>query len=541
MDAVEICQDGIPIPGHAAETTLCEMHDTMDVKVHPNMEKKKKKKRKASEAGGRNFTDWYESTGELLGEGAFGHVTTYHHNRTNKEFAVKMILKTKERSRMKVLKEIEILIQCRGHPNIIYLCEFFEDSDRIFMIFEKLDGGTLLHNIWRRGLLREHDVSEVVKNIADGLFFLHQKGIAHRDLKPDNILCVHSDQLVPIKLIDFDLASSFMLDGNGSDVVTTPRLRSPVGSVDYMAPEVVGVWQDKGWSYDKRCDLWSLGVILYVLLCGYTPFQEHSCGQNCGWNRGLKCDACQNALFECIRHGDYSFPEHEWGKISDKAKDLVACLLVTNPCSRFSASDVLDHPWIKNSDQDCDQVLLSTTKQNSIQQLSACVDSVNEINRLVRLQLECESRTASVPATDLTCQLEVTISSRQQLADQHNYREAGLTDGDQDNDVCRNSDHSDEDTEDNGRGWASDYDDDDMVFQLSDIDDDDRRGTNGWADDTIQDISSSAWNGSFTQRLGDAVPPSFDDDSGNGYSCGSGSPCRPDSQLLTSVPSLPTV
>ena len=179
--------------------------------------------------------------------------------------------------------------------------------------------------------------------------------------------------------------------------------------------------------------------------------------------------------------------------------------------------------------------------RNSIQQLSACVDSVNEINRLVRLQLECESRTASVPATDLTCQLEVTISSRQQLADQHNYREAGLTDGDQDNDVCRNSDHSDEDTEDNGRGWASDYDDDDMVFQLSDIDDDDRRGTNGWADDTIQDISSSAWNGSFTQRLGDAVPPSFDDDSGNGYSCGSGSPCRPDSQLLTSVPSLPTV
>ena len=71
----------------------------------------------------------------------------------------------------------------------------------------------------------------------------------------------------------------------------------------------------------------------------------------------------QNALFECIRHGDYSFPEHEWGKISDKAKDLVACLLVTNPCSRFSASDVLDHPWIKNSALECNQVLLSTTKQ----------------------------------------------------------------------------------------------------------------------------------------------------------------------------------
>jgi len=76
------------------------------------------------------------------------------------------------------------------------------------------------------------------------------------------------------------------------------------------------------------------------------------------------CVICvQNALFECIRHGDYSFPEHEWGKISDKAKDLVACLLVTNPCSRFSASDVLDHPWIKNSVQECEQVLLSITKR----------------------------------------------------------------------------------------------------------------------------------------------------------------------------------
>jgi len=166
--------------------------------------------------------------------------------------------------------------------------------------------------------------------------------------------------------------------------------------------------------------------------------------------------------------------------------------------------------------------------RNSVQQLSACVDSVNEINRLVRLQLECESRTASVPAADLSCQLEVTISTQQDPAGQHSSRGAKLTDGDQDNDVCSHSDHSDEDMEDNGRLWASDFDDDDMVFQLSDIDDDDGRGVNNWADDTLQAGNSSAWSGSFTQRRGDAVPPSFDDDSGNGYSCDSGSPCRPD-------------
>jgi len=177
--------------------------------------------------------------------------------------------------------------------------------------------------------------------------------------------------------------------------------------------------------------------------------------------------------------------------------------------------------------------------RNSIQQLSACVDSVNEINRLVRLQLECESRTTSVPAADLSCQLEVTASSQKGLADQHSSVDVKLTNGDHHSNVCRSTDHSDEDTEDNGRWWASDYDDDDdMVFQLSDIDDDEGRGTSGWADNTVQAVNSSAWNGSFVQRLGDAVPPSFDDDSGNGYSCDSGSPCHPD--LLSTVPSLPT-
>jgi len=170
--------------------------------------------------------------------------------------------------------------------------------------------------------------------------------------------------------------------------------------------------------------------------------------------------------------------------------------------------------------------------RNSIQQLSACVDSVNEINRLVRLQLECESRTASVPAADLRRQLEDTISAPQDLSDQRSSREPILTNP---NDhVEHQSEHSDE--EENGRWWASDYDDDDdMVFQLSDIDDD-HGGTKNWADDTIQDITTSSWNAGFTaQRIGDTVPPAFDDDSGNGYSCDSSSPCLP-----PIIPSLPT-
>jgi len=141
-----------------------------------------------------------------------------------------------------------------------------------------------------------------------------------------------------------------------------------------------------------------------------------------------------------------------------------------------------------------------------------------------------------VHASDLSYQLEATTSAQQDVTNHLSSRETRVTNGDYDSNICRS--YSDEDTEDNSRWWASDYDDDDMVFQLSDIDDDDNhRGTHSWADETIQAVSSSVWNGSFSHRVGDAVPPNFDDDSGNGYSCESTSPCH----LLNNVPSLPAV
>lgn len=150
----------------------------------------------------------------------------------------------------------------------------------------------------------------------------------------------------------------------------------------------------------------------------------------------------------------------------------------------------------------------------------------------MRLQLECESRTASIPAADLSSHLDVTVSLQRDFAYRRSSGEAKLNDSDNND---HRFEHSDEDTE--GHWWASD-DDDDMVFQLSDIDHDDvNGGTNSWADDTIQAVNSPLsllWNGSFVQRIGDPVPPSFDDDSGNGYSCDSGSPCRAECAL--SVP-----
>ncbi len=177
--------------------------------------------------------------------------------------------------------------------------------------------------------------------------------MAHRDLKPENVLCAKAGQLTPLKICDFDLGSGITMDSKETTPVTTPQLQTPVscqyfhssffsaefsrdshlsvlgesghrsglrtkfltvdifvqvGSAEFMAPEVVDVWTDQAWSYDKRCDLWSLGIILYIMLCGYPPFYG-KCGADCGWEHGEACNACQDLLFNSIQDGIYDFPE----------------------------------------------------------------------------------------------------------------------------------------------------------------------------------------------------------------------------------------
>merc|ERR1711953_320176 len=122
---------------------------------------------------------------------------------------------------------------CRGHKNIIQLIEFFEEDDKFYLVFEKLHGGPLLELIQRRKFLTEKEASSIVRNLAHALSFLHSRGIAHRDLKPDNVLCMTHEDTENVVLCDFDLCSDPV------DTLTTPSLSTPVGSLEYMAPEVV--------------------------------------------------------------------------------------------------------------------------------------------------------------------------------------------------------------------------------------------------------------------------------------------------------------
>ncbi|NXW96922.1 MKNK2 kinase, partial [Larus smithsonianus] len=283
---------------------------------------KKKKRCRATDSFSGRFEDVYQLQEEVLGEGAHARVQSCVNLITNKEYAVKIIEKRLGHIRSRVFREVEMLYQCQGHsPTLI----------------SHLATGSILTHIHRRRHFNELEASVVVQDIASALHFLHNKGIAHRDLKPENILCESPDQLCPIGPLSLEPPMPGL---------THPHLSPQCGSAEYMAPEVVEAFNEEASIYDKRCDLWSLGVILYIMLSGYPPFVGH-CGSDCGWDRGEACHTCQNMLFESIQEGKYEFPDKDWAHISFGAKDLISKLLVRDAKKRLSAAQVLEHPWVQ--------------------------------------------------------------------------------------------------------------------------------------------------------------------------------------------------
>ncbi|KAF7995074.1 hypothetical protein HCN44_004546 [Aphidius gifuensis] len=381
--------------------------------------KRRRKQRTGSSLVSSCFQELYKLTGEVLGEGAYASVQTCASLYTDLEYAVKIIDKIPGHARTRVFKEVETFHHCQGHPNIIQLIEFFEDDERFYLVFEKINGGQLLRRIQERVHFSEREASQTVKEIAAALNFLHKKGIAHRDLKPENILCVNLDTLTPIKICDFDLGSGIKFNNTLSSPVATPQLLTPVGSAEFMAPEVVEAFIGETSYYDKRCDLWSLGVIMYILLCGYPPFYGN-CGTECGWEKGENCQACQELLFTSIQEGRYDFPDREWINISDDAKDLIRGLLVKDAHQRLSAECVLKHPWINPpagvmlAD---DRPLITPEiirRNNSARDLSAFAESAMAVNRVVHQHF-------SMNLYDLNENIEPRLSTSSTDDDNHPY------------------------------------------------------------------------------------------------------------------------
>merc|ERR1712045_564905 len=330
--------------------------ESFEARQKEAQKRRKKKKKTDRTLVASTFADLYKLTGETLGEGSYGKVETCVNIYTGLEYAVKVIEKRPGfYCRPKVLKEIEIYHLCRGQHNNIQLIEYFEETERFCLVFEKINGGPLLDHIQARICFTEAEASSIIADLSHALKYLHNKGIAHRDIKPDNILCVNSSAPSPVKLCDFDPCSEASID------ISTPTLLTPVGSVEYMAPEVVDTFliddydddDDESICYNKKCDLWSLGVIMYILLCGYAPFSGN-CGLDCGWDRGESCTDCQERLFSSIKG------------------------------ARLDANQVLDHPWVLyggNSNSLMAPTILR--RQTSIKDLEDFASRAMAVNRAV--------------------------------------------------------------------------------------------------------------------------------------------------------------
>ncbi|CAH2221643.1 ribosomal S6 kinase alpha-1 isoform X1 [Pelobates cultripes] len=262
------------------------------------------------------FIDVY-NVRETIGVGSFSVCKRCIHKGTNMEYAVKVI----DKSKRDPSEEIEILRRYGQHPNIITLKDVYEEGNRVYMVTELMRGGELLDRILRQKFFSEREASAVLLTICKTVEYLHSQGVVHRDLKPSNILYVdESGNPESIRICDFGFAKQLRAE-NG-------LLMTPCYTANFVAPEVL-----KRQGYDEGCDIWSLGILLYTMLAGYTPFANGP-------------EDSPEEILARIGVGTFTLRGGNWNTVSDSAKDLVTRMLHVDPHRRLTARQVLNHEWI---------------------------------------------------------------------------------------------------------------------------------------------------------------------------------------------------
>lgn len=263
-------------------------------------------------------TDFYE-LGDELGRGAFSVVKRGKHKATGTMYAVKII--QKKFVRLEVLEREITIMQKVSHPHVLSLKEVYEDATTVTLVLDLVTGGELFEKVLQKGHFSEQDSALIVTQILEALVYLHNKGVAHRDLKPENLLCA-SEHNMYIYVADFGLSRLVNED-------EFQQMSTQCGSLEYCAPEILS-----GEPYDKSVDMWSLGVITYILLTGFFPFYDP------------KRDPA--VLFRKIQNVSYDW--EDCPEVSNVGKDFVAKLLVLNPKQRLTAEEALNHPWVSKKD-----------------------------------------------------------------------------------------------------------------------------------------------------------------------------------------------
>uniref|UniRef100_A0A8C9NB26 Ribosomal protein S6 kinase n=1 Tax=Serinus canaria TaxID=9135 RepID=A0A8C9NB26_SERCA len=265
-----------------------------------------------------HFTDGYEIK-EDIGVGSYSVCKRCVHKATETEFAVKII----DKSKRDPSEEIEILLRYGQHPNIITLKDVYDDGKFVYLVMELMRGGELLDRILRQKCFSEREASAVLCTITRTVDYLHSQGVVHRDLKPSNILYMdESGNPDSIRICDFGFAKQLRAE-NG-------LLMTPCYTANFVAPEVL-----KRQGYDAACDIWSLGILLYTMLAGFTPFANGP-------------DDTPEEILARIGSGKYALTGGNWDSVSDTAKDIVSKMLHVDPHQRLTAVQVLRHPWIVN-------------------------------------------------------------------------------------------------------------------------------------------------------------------------------------------------
>ncbi|XP_070192144.1 calcium/calmodulin-dependent protein kinase type 1-like [Littorina saxatilis] len=256
---------------------------------------------------------------DTLGTGAFSEVVLAEdkHDR-GKYFAIKCIdrhgLKGKEES---LDNEISVLRRL-AHPNIVELRDVFDDKTHVYLVMELVTGGELFDRIVEKGSYTEKDASMLIRQVLEAVDYMHERGVVHRDLKPENLLFYSPSVEAKIMISDFGLSK---IEGSGT-------MATACGTPGYVAPEVLAQQP-----YGKEVDCWSIGVIAYILLCGYPPFYDENDAE----------------LFKQILRAEYEFDSPYWDEISDSAKDFIRHLMCKDPSQRFSCKEAITHPWISGN------------------------------------------------------------------------------------------------------------------------------------------------------------------------------------------------
>ncbi|KAG7573761.1 Protein kinase domain [Arabidopsis suecica] len=283
----------------------------------------------------------YYNLGSKLGHGQFGTTFVCVEKGTGEEYACKSIPKRKlenEEDVEDVRREIEIMKHLLGQPNVISIKGAYEDSVAVHMVMELCRGGELFDRIVERGHYSERKAAHLAKVILGVVQTCHSLGVMHRDLKPENFLFVNDHEDSPLKAIDFGLSMFLKPGENFTDVVGSPY---------YIAPEVLNK------NYGPEADIWSAGVVIYVLLSGSAPF----------WGE------TEEEIFNEVLDGELDLSSDPWPQVSESAKDLIRKMLERNPKQRLTAQQVLCHPWIRDEgtapDTPLDTTVLSRLKKFS--------------------------------------------------------------------------------------------------------------------------------------------------------------------------------